>query len=74
MGFRSLAEFACDACHATADGAEVQSDMMQAVPPQGWTRIEANRRQGELTLMEVKYLCPDCMPRLRGVFVRRGDA
>jgi hypothetical protein len=74
MSFRSLAEFGCDACRITADGAEVQSDLMQAVPPEGWTRLETNRRQGELAVLEVKYLCPGCLPRLRGVFVRRGDA
>ena len=71
MGFRSVAQFQCDACDAESDEVNVPVDLMQAEAPEGWTRLHITRRAGELAVMEIRYACPDCLPKLVGLFAGR---
>jgi hypothetical protein len=75
MGFRSVATFACDLCHTGSEPIEVLADVMQAIAPNGWLRVQMDGAQGELRVMEVKYVCNVCTPALRRLFERaRADA
>ena len=71
MGFRSVAQFQCDACDAESDEVNVPVDLMQAEAPEQWTRLHITRRNGELAVMEIRYVCPDCLPQLVGLFAER---
>ncbi len=71
MGFRSVAQFQCDACDAESDEVNVPVDLMQAEAPEQWTRIHITRRDGELAVMEIRYVCPDCLGQLVALFAER---
>jgi len=75
MSFKATGLYRCDGCKViTSDPVDLDADVLQAVTPRGWLRVETSELQGDLDVRTIKHYCRLCSPLIQSYLAGRREA
>jgi len=74
VSFIATASFRCDGCRIESQPIELCADILQAVLPVKWLRVETGEVQREIDVRSIKHFCPICAPLVAAFLNTRRQA
>ena len=66
MSFSATARFKCNGCKVIdSEPILLEADVLQAVPPARWLRVENMQNAGTMDVRAIHHYCPACAPLIR---------